>query len=208
MNARDVFFVGDADQEVGAPDGKARQIDDLGFEQVFVGQTDQQVVEGPELDREQIDRDDLAGGGADADDVADLERPLTHQEQAADHVRRRGLRREAQGHGQHTCGAEQDAEVEPCLVQGDGDHQADGQVAHGPAGDHRVLGAEVAGQEALGAAAESPSQEPTGDQDQAGGREPNHPIFGEEVLDAQPQVVHGPTPETRSGRERRRFGRP
>ena len=132
----EVFFVGHADHQVEATDRKTGQRGDIRLEELLVGNADKQIVEGPELDREQVDGDDLAHGLTHFDDVSRDEGLLAQQEKAADEVGCRGLGSEAQRHGQYPRGSQEHAHVESELLDrrehDDGEHQVPDQTAdHG-----------------------------------------------------------------------------
>ena len=91
VDSVDVLFVGDADLEVEPPDRELRQRSDLGLDEGLVRDADVEVVERPQLDREEVDRKHLAGRRPDLDDVPDRECSLTNKEEPAHEVRSRGL---------------------------------------------------------------------------------------------------------------------
>ncbi len=105
----------------------------------LVGDPHHGVVEDPNSDREQIDGQDDADDVVDLNPVADDKRLFRHQKETAHEIRRGCLRRKADGDGENSGGAEQDAEVDSQLPE-EGDHDKTHHAVEAQTlGQHRLL---------------------------------------------------------------------
>ena len=139
------------------------------------------VVERPQLHRQQVDREHLAHGPIDADDVADGEGLFSDQEQTADDIGSGGLRRKADRDGEDAGGAEEDAEVDAELRQRRRDEQAGYAVKNHAPDEDFVVVVGRAGDKARSPPAGEPGKQEAAPQLEEGPQDLNGAPAGDDV---------------------------
>ena len=113
----DVLPVADAEMNVEAPDGKPGGVGQPVLDDRFVGDPDEAVVIGSQLDGEHIDGEDPTAHTIHRDIVVDDKGSFHHDEDAADDVGNAGLGGETDGNAHDAHRAEQGVEMKTQFVE-------------------------------------------------------------------------------------------